>query len=223
LTPVSLNGNTPPATYVPAFLQNPGAQAGPVPASAEASGQAADNVQLSPAALREVALTGRVAANVEAGNLTSDQAQQLYGQISSIASQIAADRQANGGKLSPSDRQALQQSQDQLSGTIYSDAHNGATPPSDPHVTLASAREAIEAGRIALNESAGNLSGEQAQQLGSQLGTIQQQIAADEQANGGTLSKADAQAIDQLQNQFSQQIYQAAHGVTPGQAGGSPS
>jgi hypothetical protein len=212
LTPVSLNGNTQPATYAPASLQKPGAPAGSVSGSVQASDQPADNVQLSPAALREVALTGRVAANVETGNLTSDQAQQIYGQISSMQSQIVADRQANGGTLSSTDAQAIRQSQNQLSGTIYSDAHNGAAPPSDPHVTLAGAREALEAGRIALNENAGNLGGDQAQQLGSQLGTIHQQIAADEQANGGTLSATDAQAINQLQNQFSQQIYEAAHG-----------
>lgn len=210
MTPV--NNNTTQQTYAAARSQKPGA-----PASSEAgnsvpeSGQPADVVQLSPAALREVALTGRVAINGAAGNLTSDQAQQLYGQISSIQSQIEADLQAGGGTLSSTDAQAIQQLQNQLSATIYSDAHNGAPPPSDPNVPQAVAREALEAGRIALNQKAGNLSSGQTQQLGSQLGAIQQQIAADEQANGGTLSAADAQAIDQLQNQLSQQIYQTAH------------
>jgi hypothetical protein len=182
----------------------------------QASDGPADDLQLSPAALREVALTGRVATNVEAGNLTSDQAQQLYGQISSIHSQIAADLQADGGTLSSPDAQAIQQSQSQVGQTIYSDTHNGATPPSDPTVTRAAARQTLEAGRIALNEKAGRLSADQAQQLSSQLATIQQQIAADEQADGGALSPADAQAINQLQSQLGQQIHQAAHGaVTP--------
>jgi hypothetical protein len=88
-----------------------------VSGSVQASDQPADNVQLSPAALGEVALTGRVAENVGAGNLTSDQAQQLYGQISSIHSQIVADRQADGGTLSSTDAQAIQHSQNQLRGT----------------------------------------------------------------------------------------------------------
>jgi predicted transcriptional regulator len=99
-----------------------------------------------------------------------------------------------------------------LRGTLYSDTHNGAAPPSDPTVTRAGERSAVEAGRIVLNEKAGNLTGDQAKQLGSQLATIQQQIAADTQANGGSLSATDAQAINQLQNQLSQQIYEAAHG-----------
>jgi hypothetical protein len=171
-------------------------------------------VQLSPAALREVALTGRVAANGDIGNLTSNQTQQLYGQISSIHGQIAADTQADGGTLSSTDAQAIQQSQNQLSGMIYSDAHNGAAPPSNPVAPQAVSREAVEAGRITLDQKAGHLIGSQATQLGAQLSTIQQQIAADLQANGGALSSTDAQAINQLQNQLSQQIEQAAHSVT---------
>ena len=217
MTPVTFSSSTIQETYAKAPSQKPGSQAISVSgSSAQASDEPADAVQLSPAALREVALTGRVAINGETGHLTSDQAQQLYGQISSIHSQIVADRQADGGTLSSTDAQAIRQAQNQLSGTIYSDAHNGAAPPSDPNVTRAGAREALEAGRIVLNEKAGNLSGDQATQLGSQLGTIQQQIATDKQANGGSLSTTDAQAINQLQNQFSQQIYEAAHGgVTP--------
>jgi hypothetical protein len=171
-------------------------------------------VQLSPAALRQIALTGRVALNERAGNITSGQATQLNGQISSIQSQIAADKQANGGTLSSSDAQAIQQLQNQLSQTVYSDAHNGAAAPTDPDVTKAGAREAVQASRIALNETAGNLSSDQAKQLGSQLGTIQQQIASDEQANGGSLSAADAKTINQAQSQLSQQIYDTAHSAS---------
>ena len=98
----------------------------------QASEEPADSLQLSPAALREVSLTGRVAADADTGNLTSDQAQQLYGQVSSIHGQIGADRQSDGGALSPTDAQAIQQSQSQLRQTIYSDAYDGAPPPSAP-------------------------------------------------------------------------------------------
>jgi hypothetical protein len=211
LTPVTLN-NAIQETYAPAPSQKP---------APTASVQATDTVQLSRAALREVALTGRVAANAETGKLTSDRAQQLYGQVSSIHSQIVSDRQADGGTLSSSDAQAIQQAQSQLSQTVYSDAHDGAAAPPNPDATRAGARETLEAGRIVLNEKAGNLSGDQAQQLGSQLSTIQQQIAADKQADGGTLSSTDAQAINQLQSQLSQQIYATAHGATPGQSDGT--
>jgi predicted phage-related endonuclease len=171
-------------------------------------------VQLSPAALREIALTGRVAQDAQAGTISSELAAQLNGQTSEIQMQIATDKQANGGTLTSSEAQTIQQLQNQVSQTIYSDAHNGAAAPTNPDVTKAGAREAVQAGRIALNETAGNLSSAQATQLSSQLGTIQQQIASEEQANGGSLSTADAKAINQAQNQLSQQIYDTAHSAS---------
>jgi len=174
----------------------------------------ADTLQLSPAALREVALTGRVVLNEQAGTISSEAAAQLYGEISSIHNQILADRQAGGGTLSPSDAQAIRQLQSQLSQTIYSDTHDGAALPADPGVNKAGVREALEAGRIALYEKAGNLSSDQAQQMYSQLGAILQKIVADEQANGGSLSPADARAINHLQNQLSRQIHVTAHDTT---------
>lgn len=210
MTPISLN-NTIAEPYV-AAAQKPGSPAGSAPAgSVSVPAEGADHVQLSPTAAREVEFTGRVAENVTAGNITTDQAQQLYGQIATVHQQIATDRQANDGTLSASDAQAIRQTQNQLSGTIYSDAHNGAAPPSAQTVPKTASRDTLEAGRIALNAKAGNLSSTQAQQLGSQLGTIEQQAATDAQANGGTLSPADVQAINQLQTQLSQQIYQTAH------------
>jgi hypothetical protein len=206
-------------TYTPAPSQKSGPQAGSLSGSTQSSGGSADSLHLSPTAMGEAALTGRVAADAQSGSLTSDQAQQLYSQISTIHTQIVADRQADGGTLSPTDAQAIQQSQSQLSQTVYGDAHDGATAPTNP--TRAGQREAQEAGRIIANQKAGNLTTAQGQQLSSQLSTIQQQITADEQANGGTLSQTDAKAINQLQNQFSGQIYEAAHGTAPSQPAGT--
>lgn len=181
--------------------------------AAAASGQAADDLQLSPIALAEAGLTGRVTLDEHAGNLSGDQAQQLYGQISAIHSQIVADRQADGGTLTPADAQAIQQSQSQLGQTVYSDAHGGAAPPAGATASPAAERQAMLTGRIVLNQQAGNLNSQQAGELGTQVGTIQQQIAADLQADGGTLNSSDAQAINQMQNQLSQQIRDTAHDV----------
>ncbi len=162
----------------------------------------------------EADLTGRVAENAQAGNLTGDQAQQLYGQVATIHTQIATDKAADGGTLSASDAQAIHQSLGQLSQTIYGDTHGASTAPARPEGSKAGVRETTEAGRIAINEKAGNLTSDQAQQLGSQLTTIQGQIATDEQADGGKLNQADAQAINQQQNQLSQQIRDTAHDIT---------
>jgi hypothetical protein len=80
-----------------------------------------------------------------------------------------------------------------------------ATPPRTGG-TPAGERQALLAGRIELNQQAGNLTSNQAGQLFSQVGQILQQIAADKQADGGTLSPIGAQAINQLQTRLSQQI-----------------
>ena len=178
-----------------------------------------DQVEISPtsaAMRRETSETGRIALNVQAGNLTSDQATQLYQQVASIQAQIEAYKQADGGTLSSQDAQTINELQSQLSASIYSDAHNGAAPPTTPPtVSDAAKREALEAGRIELNQQAGNLTSDQVQQLTQQQDQINQLIAADKQASGGTLSQSQAQQINQLQDDASKQIYQFVHGLTP--------
>jgi hypothetical protein len=203
LTPITFSTSSMQQTYSPAPFETPASTTSDTPA---------DSLHLSLAALREVTLTGRVAMNLADGNITSDQAGQLGGQVSSIQSQIAADLQADGGTLSPTDAQAIQQLQDQVSQTIYGDTHNGATLPPPATWSKAENRGDVEAGRIAMDETAGSISSDQAQQLDSQLSTIHQQMVTDMQANGGTLTPAEAQAINQLQSQLSQQISHAAHG-----------
>ncbi|HLY19150.1 MAG TPA: hypothetical protein VKR61_18105 [Bryobacteraceae bacterium] len=208
MTSINLDNTTQQASAASPAVQPPLSRT-PSPSTAVGQ-QAQDTVELSPAA-RELALTGRIAANEKAGNLSSDEAGQLYSQVSSVHSQIVSDEQANGGTLSAADAQAIQQLQTSLSQSVYTQAHGGTSPPPGATATLAGTRQAMEAGRIALNSKAGNLTGDQAQQLASQLGTIHQQIVTDKQADGGSLSQADAQAINQLESQLSQQIYQTAH------------
>ena len=205
MSTISLNPILPLTPVIPS-VTTPGGGSTPI------SNAPPDSLHLSAVAMGEISLTGRVAANAQAGNVSSDQAQQLYGQISSIHSQIVADEQADGGTLSATEAQAIRQAQDQVSQSIYNDANSGATAPSDPGRTAATARQAFEAGRIALNVKAGNLTADQAGQLSSQLSSIRQQIAADEQGNNGTLTPAEAQAINRQQSQLSQQIHDMAHG-----------
>lgn len=215
MSAITLNNDSTPQSYVPPALQkSPASPPTGKPPEGSTTTSAEDSLHLSPAALREIALTGRVALNAQAGNITSDQAQQLYSQISSIHSEIVADKEADGGTLSPTDAEAIQQQMNQLSQTVYGDAHNGATPPADPTINRAGLREVLQAGRIALNEKAGKLSSDQAGQLYSQFGTIHQQISVDEAAAGGKLSGDDVRAINHLQNKLSLQIYDAVHDVS---------
>jgi len=206
---VNWNSGALPEAYAP--LVSPKAAGSASTSKAQSPDEPTDTLQLSSAAMREMALAGRVALNEQAGTITGEQAAQLNGQTSAIQSQIAADKQANGGTLSSTDAQAIQQLQTQLSQTVYSDAHNGAAAPTDPDVTKIGVREAVQAGRIAVNQTAGNLSSAQAAELYSQTAGIQQQIVTDQHANGGSLSAADVTAINHSQNQLSQQIYDTVH------------
>lgn len=161
---------------------------------------------------------GRVALDTAAGNLTTPQYQELYAQIASIQQQISGAEQHDGGTLSAQDTQRIDQYESQLSAMIYSDAHNGASLPSDATPSAAGHREALQAGRIQMGEQAGSLTSSQAQQLMHQQYQIDGQVSADKQANGGVLTSAEAQQIAQLQDQASQQIKQAIDaGASPGQ------
>lgn len=194
-------------------------QTKPSAASANSDPVPVDQVDITPTAdalLRDASETGRIALNAAAGNLTGSQATQLYQQIASIQTQIGTDKQADGGSLSSQDAQTINQLQSQLSATIYSDAHNGAAPPSTPSTPIVAVqREALQAGRIQLNEQAGNLSASQAQQLMQQQSKIDGQIAADTNSLTGSLTPSQEQQINQLQDRASAQIRQTVHGPTP--------
>ncbi len=198
----------------------PGVASKPSPTSTTSTneGVPVDQVDLTHSgdpSLRLTGETGRIALNAQAGNLTSDQATQLYQQVSSIQSQIAADKQG-GGSVSSQDQESIRQAESQLSASIYSDAHAGAAPPSTPPAhDAADQRATLQAGRITANEQNGNITSTQAQQLSQQQAQIDQQIASDKQANGGSLTKAQAQQINQLQDQANKQIYQDVHNTSP--------
>jgi hypothetical protein len=78
------------------------------------------------------------------------------------------------------------------------------------------ARELLQLGRVAYNEQAGNLTSAQGAQLDTQIEQTQATIKSDAQANGGTLTAADAQSVSQLQNAISSQIYSQANGAATG-------
>ncbi len=72
-------------------------------------------------------------------------------------------------------------------------------------------REMFETGRIQHDVASGSVTSDQATQLYAQMQVIHQQIATDMQSDGGSLSSTDAQSINQLQSQMSQQIFGTSH------------
>ena len=163
-------------------------------------------MQLSPGS-RSLLQVSRIGLNVKAGKLTSTQASQFYSQVSANQKQITADKAANGGTLSAADAKTIQQSETQTGQQIYTAAHNGATPPTiGPTTSAAELRNLSQFARVGLDEKAGNLTSTQASGLYSQIHTTQQQVIADQLANNGTLTQAQATAFDQTQSLLSTQI-----------------
>jgi hypothetical protein len=140
----------------------------------------------------ELSLAGRIALGVSDGTLTSAQGQQLDSEFQTINQTVES-----GGSAS--------QLESQLSQAIYGDAHNGATIPTGLTVTAADLRDFEQAGRVAYQESAGNLTSAQGSQFLSQIGQIYQQSVGD----------TPELAINQAQNQLSVEIYDTAHNITP--------
>jgi len=69
----------------------------------------------------------RIAQGISSGSLTAREAGKLEGQEKAINHQVAADRQANGGKLTQGEKQQINKEQNRESKNIYDKKHNAAT------------------------------------------------------------------------------------------------
>ncbi len=71
----------------------------------------------------------RIANGVRSGQLSPSEVSKTEGHEQNINHQIAADRQANGGKLTPQEKKNINNRQNNASKQIYQDKHNGKTAP----------------------------------------------------------------------------------------------
>jgi hypothetical protein len=72
---------------------------------------------------------GRIANGVASGRLTAGETRNLEGHEANVNKEVRADRQANGGTLTPQQRQQVNKQQNNLSKSIYDDKHNAANAP----------------------------------------------------------------------------------------------
>jgi WXXGXW repeat (2 copies) len=70
---------------------------------------------------------GRIAQGVRSGQLTPHETANLEHRESNINHEVAADRRANGGKLTPAEHKQVARQQNQASKKIYQDKHNEKT------------------------------------------------------------------------------------------------
>jgi hypothetical protein len=117
--------------------------------------------------------------------------------VTSIGAVSSAPQYAAAGTSTPSTSTASQ-----------------STPEDSVNLSLAATRELLQTGRIGLDAQAGRLNGDQVSQLESQEASVYNTISADKQANGGQLTTAEKQSINQQQTQISYQIWSEANGAT---------
>jgi len=71
----------------------------------------------------------RIANGIRSGQMSPSEAAKVEGHEQNINHQIAADRQANGGKLTPQEKKNINQKQNNASKQIYNEKHNAKTAP----------------------------------------------------------------------------------------------
>jgi len=66
----------------------------------------------------------RIANGIASGKLSAAQTAELEKGESNINKEVAADRAANGGKLTAAEKKQVNRQQNQMSRRIYRDKHN---------------------------------------------------------------------------------------------------
>ena len=85
---------------------------------------AKDNFGNSEVGRREARQQQRIGNGIQNGKLNAGETANLENREAGVKSEIHADRAANGGKLTPGERKAVNQQQNNISNSIYKEKHN---------------------------------------------------------------------------------------------------
>lgn len=151
----------------------------------------------------------RIANGVQSGQLTAGETANLEKKESAINKETAADRAANGGKLTSTEKQQINKQQNQMSKQIYTDKHNANTAHYGNNKV--GQRRENQQDRIAQGIKSGQLKAGETAKLEKQQQGINKQVAADRKANGGKLNASQKQQINKEQNAASRNIYRKKH------------
>lgn len=159
----------------------------------------------------------RLANGVKSGQLTAGETANLEKKEAAINKETAADRAANGGKLTSTEKQQINKQQNQMSKQIYTDKHNANTAHYGNNKV--GQRRENQQDRVAQGIKSGQLTAGETAKLEKQQRGINKQVAADRKANGGKLNASQKQQINKEQNAASRNIYRKKHnGKTQPQA-----
>ncbi len=151
----------------------------------------------------------RIANGVQSGQLTAGETANLEKKEAAINKETAADRAANGGKLTGAEKKQVNRQQNQVSKQIYADKHNANTAHYGNNKV--GQRRENQQDRIAQGIKSGQLTPGETAKLGNQQKGINKQVAADRKANGGTLTASEKKQINKEQNGASKNIYHKKH------------
>jgi hypothetical protein len=151
----------------------------------------------------------RIANGIKSGQLTSGETSNLETKEAAINGETRADRAANGGKLTSSEKAQINKQQNHLSNQIYQDKHNANTAQYSN--TKVGQRRENQQDRIAQGVKSGQLTAGETAKLENQQKGIHHQVAADRKANGGTLTPGEKAQVNHEQNQASKNIYAKKH------------
>jgi hypothetical protein len=151
----------------------------------------------------------RIANGVKSGQLTAGETANLETKEAAINGETKADRAANGGKLTGSEKTQINQQQNQVSKQIYDDKHNANTQHyGDNKVDQ---RRENQQDRIAQGIKSGQMTAGEAAKAENQQRGINQQVRADRAANGGKLTPGEKKQVNKEQNAASKNIYNKKH------------
>jgi len=151
----------------------------------------------------------RIANGVKSGQLTAGETSNLETKEAAINGETRADRAANGGKLTSTEKSQINGQQNKLSNQIYQDKHNANTAQYGNNKV--GQRRENQQDRIAQGIKSGQLTAGETAKLENQQKGINQQVKADRSANGGKLTTGEKQQINKEQNGASKNIYNKKH------------
>ena len=151
----------------------------------------------------------RIANGVQSGQLTAGETKNLEGREAGVNQEIHADKAANDGKLTGQEKQQIQHQDNNISKSIYQDKHNANTAKFGNNEV--GQRRENQQDRIAQGIRSGQMTPNEAAHAEGQQQSINRQVAADRQANGGKLTGQQRQQINRRQNRASNNIYNKKH------------
>src|SRR5581483_10450463 len=153
----------------------------------------------------------RIGQGIENGSLTPEEATRLEHKESKINREEHNMRKADDGHLTAADRAKIDAQQSKLSKQIYNQKHDAQTVANQNPTNPVNRREDHEQDRIGRGVANGSLTPGEAAHLERNQSRIDNEVAKDRAANGGSLTSQEPQQVRSQENRQSRNIYRAKH------------